>query len=111
MTGLYTKCIFNFLKKMSHYFQKWLYHYTFSPADECTSPSTSLSTLDMISRFTFSHSITYVVIPHQGFNVHFPNDQWVSSITSYAYLLSAHIVFGECFSGYFVHLLVELFII
>lgn len=61
------------LKKLPNCFQKCLHHFILLPTEyESSRPSLSLSTLGVVSLFTFSHS--RYLVSHGGFNLYFPND-------------------------------------
>lgn len=72
--GSYGRYIFNFSEITKLFFQSSCF--IFPPGVyEYSSCSTCLTTFDVVRLFVFSHSNRCKVVPHQGSNLHFPDDE------------------------------------
>ena len=75
MSGSYGRCTFYFFKKLLNYFPKQLNHITFTQQWEFK--CFTLAKIWLVSLSNFRCSNGCVVAFHCGFNLHFPNDNWV----------------------------------
>ena len=88
MTGLYGRCMFNFLRNCQTAFLKLK---TSSVMYERSSCSTCSSAFHVASLLNFNHASGYMVAFHSGFNLRFPDDQY--------YRAPFHVLTGLSFSS------------